>query len=416
MCRANVPTGGGKCRFCGGSLKHTFANLGMQPLSNAYIKAEESELGEKTYPLHAWVCDDCYLVQLQEYESPDSIFCDYDYFSSYSTSWLEHAERYVEKMCQRFAFSERSYVVEIASNDGYLLQFFKARNISALGIEPAANVAAVAQEKGIDTLVEFFGTDTASRLATKRKADLLLGNNVLAHVPDINDFVAGMKILLADDGIITMEFPHLLRLMERNEFDTIYHEHFSYLSFTTVQRIFAAHGLRLFDVEELSTHGGSLRIYACHAEAARTTTAAVAAMLAQEKNAGLLDISTYEAFTERVRQVKYDLLAKLIELKRAGKTIVAYGAAAKGNTLLNYCGVKTDFIDYVADKSPHKQNKLLPGSHIPIYAPAKIYETKPDYVLVLPWNLREEIMTELAGIRSWSGKFIFAIPRFEVVE
>lgn len=405
-----------KCRFCGEPLTSVFADLGMQPLSNSYVELKNANKGEKTYPLKAYVCSKCHLVQLQEYESPDAIFSDYAYFSSYSSSWLAHAKEYVELMTKRFSLSADKFIVEIASNDGYLLQYFNEKGFKTLGIEPAANVAAEARKKGVDTLVEFFGTELAARLSKTRKADLLLGNNVLAHVPDINDFVEGMKIMLSADGVITMEFPSLLELMQQNEFDTIYHEHFSYLSFSTVKEIFASHGLRLFDVENLSTHGGSLRIYACHAAARYETTANVARKLSDEKRAGLLDLSAYHDFAAQVKETKYKLLAGLIELKRAGKNIVGYGAAAKGNTLINYCGIKNDFIDYVVDKNPHKQNTLLPGSHIPVYSPDKILETKPDYVLILPWNLRDEIIAELQYIKEWGGKFIVAIPKFEVLQ
>lgn len=405
-----------KCRFCGEPLTSVFADLGMQPLSNSYVELKNANKGEKTYPLKAYVCSKCHLVQLQEYESPDAIFSDYAYFSSYSSSWLAHAKEYVELMTKRFSLSADKFIVEIASNDGYLLQYFNEKGFKTLGIEPAANVAAEARKKSVDTLVEFFGTELAAKLSKTRKADLLLGNNVLAHVPDINDFVEGMKIMLSADGVITMEFPSLLELMQQNEFDTIYHEHFSYLSFSTVKEIFASHGLRLFDVENLSTHGGSLRIYACHAAARYETTANVARKLSDEKRAGLLDLSAYHDFAAQVKETKYKLLAGLIELKRAGKNIVGYGAAAKGNTLINYCGIKNDFIDYVVDKNPHKQNTLLPGSHIPVYSPDKILETKPDYVLILPWNLREEIIAELQYIKEWGGKFIVAIPKFEVLQ
>lgn len=404
-----------KCRFCGEPLNTVFVDLGMQPLSNSYVELKNANKGEKTYPLKTYVCDKCRLVQLQEYESPDAIFSDYAYFSSYSSSWLAHAKEYVELMTERFSLSADKFIVEIASNDGYLLQYFNEKGFKTLGIEPAANVAAEARKKGVDTLVEFFGTELAAKLSKNRKADLLLGNNVLAHVPDINDFVAGMKIMLAADGVITMEFPSLLELMQKNEFDTIYHEHFSYLSFSTVKEIFASHGLRLFDVENLSTHGGSLRIYACHANAEYETSANVKEQLAREEQAGLLRGSAYSDFAEQVKETKYKLLEGLIELKRAKKTIVGYGAAAKGNTLLNYCGIKNDFIDYVVDKNPHKQNTLLPGSHIPVYSPDKILATKPDYVLILPWNLRDEIIAELQYIKEWGGKFIVAIPKFEVI-
>jgi SAM-dependent methyltransferase len=404
------------CRFCGARLTETFADLGMSPPSNAFLKAPQLRATERFYPLHAWVCGDCKLVQLEEFETPSEIFSQYAYFSSYSESWLKHAQAYVEMMIRRFSLGPRSRVVEIASNDGYLLQYFKQRNVPVLGVEPAANVAKVAMEKrGIESRVEFFGADSARRMAAEDvRADLLLGNNVLAHVPDINDFVAGMKIALKPDGIITMEFPHLLRLMERNQFDTIYHEHFSYLSFGTTQNIFARHGLKMFDVEELSTHGGSIRVFACHAESSRPVEDRVAAMRSFERQRGLEELPVYRAFEQRVKETKRGFLEFLLQAKRDGKKIAGYGAAAKGNTLLNYCGVGTDFIDYVVDKNPYKQDCFLPGSHIPIHAPGRIAETRPDFVLILPWNIKEEVMEQMSHIRSWGGKFVVAIPRVTV--
>ena len=405
------------CRFCQTELMETFVDLGMSPLSNSYIPMEASDRGQMTYPLHAYVCPHCFLVQLEEYETPQDIFSDYAYFSSYSTSWLAHAKAYTEEMMKDFGIDMSSHVVEVASNDGYLLQYFRQAGVPVLGIEPAENVAEVARkERDIPTVSEFFGETLAKRLRDEGKsADLLIGNNVLAHVPDITDFVEGLHVLLADEGFITMEFPHLLRLMEKTQFDTIYHEHFSYLSLLTVQQIFAAHGLRVFHVQELPTHGGSLRIFACHEATARETRPSVAALLDAERAAGLDRIETYRAFTEKVRKVKRDLLACLIDLKRQGKTIVGYGAAAKGNTLLNYCGIRQDFLDYVADRSPHKQNTLLPGSRIPVVAPEEIERTRPDYVLILPWNLQEEIVKQLDGIRAWGGKFIVPIPDVQVL-
>jgi 2-polyprenyl-3-methyl-5-hydroxy-6-metoxy-1,4-benzoquinol methylase len=370
----------------------------MSPLSNGFLKSEQLNKAEKFYPLHAYVCEKCLLVQLQEFESPDYIFAnDYAYFSSYSESWLNHAKQYTELMINRFQFNQSSQVMEIASNDGYLLQFFQAQSIPVLGIEPARNVAQVAIEKGVDTLVKFFGVETAQELVGQgKRADLLLGNNVLAHVPNINDFVAGMKIVLKPEGIITMEFPHLLRLIEQNQFDTIYHEHFSYLSFVTVEKIFAHHGLTLFDVEELSTHGGSLRIYAKHSENNEIKIEQKVEKLKEvEKQKGLGDLETYLNFSRKVQETKRKLLSFLIQVKMDGKTIVGYGAAAKGNTLLNYCGIRTDFIDYTCDRSPHKQGKFLPGTHIPIYSPDKIAETKPDYVLILPWNIAQELAEKI---------------------
>ena len=406
------------CRFCQSSLNHTFVDLGMSPLSNGFLKSEQLNKAEKFYPLHAYVCEKCLLVQLEEFESPDHIFAnDYAYFSSYSESWLNHAKRYTELMINRFQFNQSSQVMEIASNDGYLLQFFQAQSIPVLGIEPATNVAQVAIEKGVDTLVKFFGVETAQELVGQgKKADLLLGNNVLAHVPNINDFVAGMKIVLKPKGIITMEFPHLLRLIEQNQFDTIYHEHFSYLSFVTVEKIFAHHGLTLFDVEELPTHGGSLRIYAKHSENNEIKIEQRVEKLKEvEKQKGLSDLHTYLSFSQKVQETKRKLLSFLIKVKMDGKTVVGYGAAAKGNTLLNYCGIRTDFIDYTCDRSPHKQGKFLPGTHIPIYSPDEIAETKPDYVLILPWNLKEEVTQQLSYIREWGGKFVVPIPEVEIL-
>jgi SAM-dependent methyltransferase len=405
------------CRFCGSKLAVTFADLGMSPPSNSFLKAEQLHAMERYYPLHAWVCEKCRLVQLEAFESPQEIFSEYAYFSSYSESWLKHAQAYVEMMIRRFALGPRSHVVEIASNDGYLLQYFKQHKVPVLGIEPAANVAKVALEKrGVPSRVEFFGIESAGRMVAEGvNADLLLGNNVLAHVPDINDFVAGMKVVLKPDGIITMEFPHLLRLIEQNQFDTIYHEHFSYLSFGTARQIFAKHGLKVFDVEELSTHGGSIRIFACHGESARPQENRVEAMLALEREHGLEDLRVYLAFDEQVKQTKRGLLEFLIRAKHDGKKIAGYGAAAKGNTLLNYCGVGADFIDYVVDKNPYKQNCFLPGSHIPIYGPEKIAETRPDDVLILPWNIKEEVMEQMRHIRAWGGKFVVAIPRVAVL-
>ncbi len=408
----------GKCRFCKTTLQHTFVDLGMSPLSNSYLKLDQLNKAEKFYPLHTYVCEQCLLVQLEEFESPDHIFSDYAYFSSYSDSWLNHAKKYTELMIDRFSLNKSSLVIEIASNDGYLLQFFQEKNIPILGIEPAANVAQVAEFKGIPTLVKFFGVQTAQELFDLGKSsDLLLGNNVLAHVPDINDFVAGMKIILKPEGVLTMEFPHLWQLINQNQFDTIYHEHFSYLSFTTVEKIFACHGLTLFDVEELSTHGGSLRIYGMHEHNQKFTVSDRVRLLKEkEHQAGLDKVDTYLQFSNQVMSTKRKLLSFLIGLKNQGKTIVGYGAPAKGNTLLNYCGIRTDLLDYTCDRSPHKQGLFLPGTHIPIYPPDKIAETKPDYVLILPWNLKDEICSQLSYIREWGGKFIVPIPEVEVLE
>ena len=410
-----------ECRFCKTPLSHVLCDLRLSPLSNSYQKFENVHLGEKFYPLKVWVCDQCHLAQLEEYESPDAIFSDYLYFSSFSTSWVEHARNYCEMMTARFGFNENSQVVEIASNDGYLLQHFKAKGIPVLGVEPAANVAEVAwKERQIPSVVKFFGVETAKGLvAENQAADLLLGCNVLAHVPDINDFVGGLKVALKSGGVITFEFPHLHRLIEQNQFDTVYHEHFGYLSFIAVEKIFAHHGLTLFDVEELTTHGGSLRIFARHAEddgALRATTPRIEAMRKQETDFGLTKMETYTAFDEKVKATKRKLLKFLIEAKEAGKKVVGYGAAAKGVTLVNYCGIGTDLIDYVVDKSPYKQNHFMPGVRIPIHAPEKIFETQPDYVLILPWNLKKEISSEMAKIREWGGKFVVPIPEVTVLD
>jgi 2-polyprenyl-3-methyl-5-hydroxy-6-metoxy-1,4-benzoquinol methylase len=385
------------------------------------VKYENSQNAEKFYPLKVWVCSKCYLAQLENFESPDAIFSDYLYFSSFSTSWVEHARRYSEMMTERFGLGENSQVIEIASNDGYLLQHFKAKGIPVLGVEPAANVAKVAWEtKQIPSVVKFFGVETAKELAEIGKsADLLLGNNVLAHVPDINDFVGGLKIALKPEGVITFEFPHLLRLIEGSQFDTVYHEHYSYLSFIAMEKVFAHHGLTLFDVEELPTHGGSLRIFARHVENQAplfATTERVAAMKKQEVDFGLTKMETYTAFDEEVKATKRKLLKFLIQAKEEGKKVVCYGAAAKGVTLLNYCGVREDLVEYVVDKSPHKQNHLIPGVHVPIYRPEKIFETKPDYVLILPWNLQKEISAEMVGIKEWGGRFVVPIPEVMVLD
>jgi SAM-dependent methyltransferase len=372
---------------------------------------------EPFYPLHAYVCQECFLVQLEEFVSPAEIFTDYAYFSSYSDSWLKHVERYTQQITERLGIGPDSLVAELASNDGYLLQYFAKNSIPVLGIEPAANVAAYAiSQRGIRTETVFFGLETANQLSSKYgKADLLIGNNVLAHVPDINDFVSGMKAFLGKEGVITMEFPHLLRLVERNQFDTIYHEHFSYLSFSTVKRIFNHHGLEMFDVDELPTHGGSIRIYAKHIEdQSKEMSPRVGEMLAQESDAGMSSIEFYADFARKVKETKRRILEFLIEAKNAGKTIAGYGAPGKGNTLLNYCGIRTDFIDYTVDRNPHKQGNFLPGTLIPIYSPEKIRETKPDYVFILPWNLKDEIMETMSFINEWGGKFVTPIPELKV--
>lgn len=408
-----------KCRFCNNPLEHTVVDLGMSPLCQKHVKPEQKNDMEKFFPLHAFVCNQCWLMQLEEFASPDEIFAeDYAYFSSYSTSWLNHAKKYTQKMVERFGFDESALVAEIASNDGYLLQWFVEKKIPVLGIEPAANVAEAAKEKGIRTEVKFFGVNTAKELSEKyKKADLLLGNNVLAHVPDINDFVGGMKVMLAEGGVITMEFPHLQRLIEENQFDTIYHEHFSYLSFVAVNRIFAHHGITLFDVEELPTHGGSLRIYGRHTEdETKPISKNVKALLQRERTLGFETLEFYSSFEENVKETKRKLVEFLIQAKREGKTVVGYGAPGKGNTLLNYCGIRTDFLDYTVDRSPHKQGNFLPGTHIPIYHPDKIQETKPDYVLILPWNLKKEIVSQMAMIKEWGGKFVVPIPEVMIID
>ncbi|HUX74693.1 MAG TPA: class I SAM-dependent methyltransferase [Steroidobacteraceae bacterium] len=411
------PDCGLKCRFCGGSELTTFVDLGMSPLCQTHIEARNLNAMERFFPLHARVCGACFLVQLEEFVAPADLFGEYAYFSSYADSWVEHARRYAEAMRARLALSAHSLVIEIASNDGYLLQHFAAAGVPVVGIEPAQNVAEVARGRGIRTDVSFHGRANAARIAGQYgRADLLLGNNVLAHVPDLNDFVAGMKALLKPDGVVTMEFPHLQRLMEQNQFDTIYHEHFSYFSLLTAEKVFAAHGLTLFDVDELSTHGGSLRVYARHAQdSSRPVDPRVAELRRRELALGYAQIATYRRFDEQVRRTKRDILAFLIELKRAGKTIVGYGAPGKGNTLLNYCGLRTDFLDYTVDRNPYKQGKYTPGTHIPIFSPARIRETKPDYILILPWNLRAEITAQTAFVRAWGGQFIILIPRPEII-
>ena len=405
------------CRFCATPLSHIFCDLGMSPISNAFIKPECSDDMEPLYPLRAYFCEQCGLVQTKDFKAPGEIFADYAYFSSYSKSWLEHARQYTETMIRLHNLSGAKRVVEIASNDGYLLQYFKQSGIPVLGVEPAANVAKVALAAGIPTVIKFFGTNTARELVRDgQQADLLLGNNVLAHVPDLNDFVSGMKILLKSDGLITMEFPHLANLIEQSQFDTIYHEHCSYLSLATVERIFSRHGLVIFDVDELETHGGSLRIYAKHCEdSGKAVSDRVARIKGHENELGLDKLETYTSFANKVREVKYSLLELLIKIKRQGKSVVGYGAPAKGNTLLNYCGIREDFLDYTVDASPHKQGCLLPGTHIPICHPDMIKETRPDYLLILPWNLKAEVMQQMAYIRQWGGKFVVPIPHVEVL-
>lgn len=407
-----------RCRFCRARLQSTFVDLGMSPLCQTHIEPHQLNLMEPFYPLHAYVCGECFLVQLEEFVAPDAIFSEYAYLSSYSDSWVEHARQYTVSMRERFGLDSRSLVTEIASNDGYLLQHFVAAGVPVLGVEPAANVAKIAEDKGIRSTVRFFGVASARQILQEFGApDLLLGNNVLAHVPDINDFVGGMKLLLKPGGVITMEFPHLLQLMQQNQFDTIYHEHFSYLAFFVVEKIFAHHGLRLFDVQELPTHGGSLRIFGCHADdAMHPSLPAVETLKARELSAGLDKLATYEGFGEQVRETKRRILDFLIETKRAGKRIVGYGAPGKGNTLLNYCGIRTDFLDFTVDRNPLKQGRYTPGTHIPILSPDEIERAKPDYVFILPWNLKDEIVQKMGFVRSWGGRFVVPIPTIQVID
>jgi hypothetical protein len=446
------------CRFCAKELRHTFVDLGTSPLCQRHVTPARFNHAESFYPLHVYVCEKCFLVQLPEYVAREEIFdADYAYFSSFSDTMLAHARAYVEMMTKRFGLNEKSKVVELASNDGYLLQYFVQKKIPVLGIEPTANTAAAAEKKGVPSLVKFFGRQTAREvLESQGPANLILGNNVLAHVPDINDFVGGMKILLAPGGVVTMEFPQLLHLISQNYWDTIYHEHFSYLSFTTVEAIFAAHGMTLFDVDEISTHGGSIRIYARHSDDEKTGTRIstnlhesarmkteeiredscefaqirdplrceqwteesaanrVAAMKLREKQAGHFDLNYYRSFDEQVRESKRSILEFFINARRAGKRVAGYGAPGKGNTLLNYCGIRTDFLDYTVDRSPHKQGNFLPGTRIPIHGPDKVRETKPDYLFILPWNLKDEIMKQMSCIREWGGKFVVPMPQVEI--
>ena len=404
------------CLFCGTELRHTFADLGMSPLANSFLTAEQSQQQEAFYPLHARVCHECFLVQLEVFESPENIFSDYAYFSSYSQTWLDHASEYVDQVTERFNLDENSLVVEVASNDGYLLQNFIPKGIPIQGIEPARNVAEVARQKGVPTISEFFGEALARQLAEQGKhADLINGTNVLAQVPDINDFAEGFRILLKPDGVLTLEFPHLLRLVEENQFDTIYHEHFFYFSLLAIEKIFGSHGLRVFDVQQLPTFGGSLRVFFCHESADRNVEASVDEVRKLESDYRYGDIETYEAFSEEVRRTKRGILEFLVRAKNEGKSLVAYGAPAKGNTLLNYCGIGRDFFDYAVDKSPHKQGHFLPGSHIPVEDPERIRETKPDYVVILVWNIKDEIMAQYPDIGSWGGKFVVLIPEIEVI-
>ena len=400
------------CRFCNRTLEYVFVDLGMSPLCESILSVDQLNRMEPFYPLKVYVCSNCFLVQLEEYVSPEDIFTEYDYFSSYSDSWLEHCKDYTDLMIERFNLEKRHHVVELASNDGYLLQYFVEKGIPCLGIEPAKNIAKVAIEKGIPTIAEFFGVKLAEKMSQAgQKADLLIGNNVLAQVPDINDFVGGMKIALKSRGVITIEFPHLMRLMEGNQFDTIYHEHFSYFSFIAAEKIFAEHGITLFDVEELKTHGGSIRIYGRHeGDTTKPVTDRVREMKNRELQAGFNRIEIYSSFAEKVKETKRKLLEILIDLKRQGKRIVGYGAPGKGNTLLNYCGIRDDFLDYTVDRNPYKHGKFTPGTHIEIFPPDRIKQDRPDYLFILPWNLKDEIIKQMAFIGEWGGKFIVPIP------
>jgi 2-polyprenyl-3-methyl-5-hydroxy-6-metoxy-1,4-benzoquinol methylase len=407
-----------QCRFCKTELEQVFIDLVNSPASNSFLTAAQLNEPETFFPLKVYTCHQCFLVQVDEYKKSDAIFdSNYVYFSSFSTSWLRHAKKYTELMTERFGLNASSQVIEVASNDGYLLQYFKEKNIPVLGIEPTANTAEAAKQKGIDSVVDFFGVRLAKELVEKNiKADLLLGNNVLAHVPDIVDFVGGMKVILKDTGVVTMEFPHLMQLVDNNQFDTIYHEHFSYLSFYTVQKIFASQGLELFDVDEIPTHGGSLRIYAKHAEdGSKAISPNVAALLQKEADKGLTSLPYYENFQQKALTVKLNLTEFLINQKRAGKKVAAYGAAAKGNTLMNYCGIKSDLVDFVVDANPHKQNKFLPASHIPVVNEDYLKAQKPDYIIILPWNLKDEITQQLAYINDWGGKFVVPIPSLQII-
>ena len=408
-----------KCRFCGHELEKVFIDLINAPPSNSYLTQEQLNEPEVYFPLRVFYCEHCWLVQIDEYKKSDEIFSEnYAYFSSYSKSWVKHAEDYVEMICKRLSLSESSSVMEIASNDGYLLQFFVAKGIPCFGVEPSAGTARAAEKKGVESIIDFFNSDLATRIVKERgKQDLIVGNNVLAHVPDINDFVASLKIILADTGTITMEFPHILRLIQNNQFDTIYHEHFSYLSLNTVEKIFITHGLRIYNVEELPTHGGSLRIYARHEnDDSHCVTSEVESIKKKEIKFGLLDSKVYDSFQEKANGVKISLLTFLLHQKNMGKRIVAYGAAAKGNTHLNYCGIKgTDLIEFVVDASPHKQGKYLPGSHIPIVPEQRISEKKPDIIVVFPWNIKHEIGAQLSYVTNWNCQLVVAVPKLELI-
>jgi hypothetical protein len=406
-----------ECRLCNAPLTTSFVNLGMSPLCESVLAPDQIDQMEPFFPLHVLVCSNCFLVQLREYVTPERIFTEYDYFSSYSTSWVEHALRYCEMIKSRLRLDKNSQVYEIASNDGYLLQHFVRLGIPVTGIEPAANVATAAQAKNIPTIVEFFGVDLARRLVSEgRRADLIIGNNVLAQVPDLNDFVRGMAIFLSADGVITLEFPHLESLIDQNQFDTIYHEHFSYFSFVTIDRLAKNHDLKVFDVERLMTHGGSLRVYLCRADAAYAVSPRVGALLVHERQSGFEDISVYSRFSAKVHHTKRQLLSFLIELKEKGAKVCGYGAPGKGNTLLNYCGIGTDFLDFTVDRNPYKHGLYTPGMHIPIYPVSAIDDARPDYLLVLPWNLKQEIIEQMRHVGDWGCKFIMAIPNVEVID
>ncbi len=406
------------CRFCEAPLNHVVVDLGVSPVSNNFLRPEDLNEGETHYPIRVYVCEECYLVQLPAIVPADQIFDDsYAYFSSYSRSWLEHAARYTQHMRSDYGIGDDDFVIEVGSNDGYLLRNFMETDVSVLGIDPCQNVAEAARSVGVPTREEFVGAESAARCVEEHgRADLLIGNNVLAHVPDLNDFVTGLRRLLAQDGILTMEFPHLKRLLEENQFDTIYHEHFSYFSFTTVRRVFAEHGLEIFDVAQLRTHGGSLRIYAQHAECSQyAESKRVQDLLQEEREFGMTDLETYRSFGERVQTIRRDLLDFLIETQRQGETVVGYGAPAKGNTLLNYCGIRSDFLPYTVDRSHYKQGRFLPGTRIPVHAPERIFETEPDYVLILPWNLQSEIVRQMCGIADWGGQFVVPIPSLRFI-
>lgn len=408
---------GGPCRLCGKELAHDFVDLGMSPLCESFLRADQVDHAEPFFPLHAYVCDDCFLVQLKEYVSPNEIFREYAYFSSYSTSWVEHAQRYCAMIKDRLGLGAESLVVELASNDGYLLQHFIPLGVPVLGIEPAKNIAETAIAKGVPTITEFFGVALARQLVSEgRRADLIAGNNVLAQVPDLNDFVAGMAILLKPDGVVTLEFPHVAKLIDENQFDTIYHEHFSYFSLTTIARMAERHGLKVIDVEEIPTHGGSLRVYLALRDSRHSVGPAVGALLTKEQDAGLLDVASYQAFGEKVKRTKRELLQFLIDAKNAGKSICGYGAPGKGNTLLNYCGIGRDFLEFTVDRNPYKHGRYTPGMHIPILPVDAIDAARPDYILILPWNLEREIVQQMRHVAEWGAKFIVPIPTVKVID